>query len=328
MKTTSDLISDVSRLVFTPNALALGTQGSDILAIANQELSSRIIPLVSSINEEYMVQTIDIPIIPGQSQYRMPTRSVGAKLRDVRWTQGNIQLPLPRIEIERLQEFTLNALGTPVGFWLSAGAINLVPTPNNGALRVRYYTAPRKLVEWNGSTTSSTIGIVGTVTGYYTVGRTNDTVGVTPSVGTFTTPLGKQVDIISSATPYEFLAVDSVVTTTGGSPRVTVPSAVGVPGPAPNLSPSVRPGDVLASGDTSPIVQLPDEVYPLLVTRTAIQMCIQLGDTEKAVSLSKIYDDQEQSILKLLSPRIDGSPRKMNGFLQTSGYNQYYWRSR
>lgn len=324
MKTTLDLITDVTRLAMTPTATGIGTLNTDILAIANMELSSRILPLVLSINEEYNVQTIDVPIIAGQSQYRMPDRAMGSKLRDVRYIQGGTQLPLPRIEIEQLQAFTLNAQGVPYGFWLEAGSINLVPVPPaGGALRIRYYTAPRKYVEWNGSTTSATIGIVASVQGYYTVNRYNDTVGATPTLPGFTTPLTKQVDIISSRTPYEYLAIDSVVTTTG-TPRFTVPSAPNLAGNAPNLSPNIRAGDIFASGDTSPIVQLPDEAYPLLVARVAINLAYQLGDFEKGAALEKMYLNQEASYLKMFSPRVDGAPKKMQGLLQNQGYGTGY----
>lgn len=320
MKTTSELITDVARLAMLPLSTNLGTLNTDILAIANMELSSRILPLVLSINEEYNVQTIDIPVNANQTQYRMPDRAMGSKIRDVRYVQNGTQLPLPRIEIEQLQAFTLNSAGVPMGFWLEAGSINLVPTPpGGGALRIRYYTAPRKFVEWNGSTISATIGIVGSVQGYYTVNRLNDTVGATPTTPAFTTPLNKQVDIISSRTPYEYLAIDSVVTTTG-TPRFTVPTAIGIAGNTPNMSPNIRAGDIFASGDTSPIVQLPDEAYPLLVTRVTINIAYQLGDFEKGAALEKVYENQEASYLKMFSPRVDGAPKKMMGLLQNQGY--------
>ena len=325
MKTTNDLLADVTRLAMLPTAAALGTLNTDVLSIANMELSSRVLPLVLSINEEYNVQTIDIPIVANKTQYRMPDRAMGSKVRDVRYIQGGTQLPLPRIEIEQLQAFTLNASGVPYGFWLEAGSINLVPSPPaGGALRIRYYTAPRKFVPWDGATTSVNIGIVGSVQGYYTVARLNDTVGLTATSPTFTTPLTKQVDVVSSRTPYEYLAIDTVVTTAGPTARLTVPGAPQVPGNAPNMSPNIRAGDILASGDTSPIVQLPDEAYPLLVYRTAISLMIQLGDFDKAAGLEKVYSGIEASYLKMFSPRVDGAPKKMQGLLQGQGYGYGY----
>ena len=122
-----------------PNTATLGLQDADLLSAADMEMNARLMPLILSVNEEYGVQTMDIPIVQGKSQYRMPTRGAGAKLRDVRLILGNNTYPLPKIEVEQIQAWLTNARGTPQGFWLAAGSINLIPNPSGGVLRMRFY---------------------------------------------------------------------------------------------------------------------------------------------------------------------------------------------
>lgn len=320
MKTTTDLLSDAKRLAMIPVAQALGTQDADLLAIADMEMATRVLPVVLSVNEEFNVQTVDIPVVAGQQQYRMPTRAVGAKLRDVRYVQGGVVFPLPRLEIEQLGAWTLNASGIPQGFWLEAGSINLQPAPPpGGALRVRYYARQAKLVAFPSPSTAN-IALVASVGPYTTVNRLNDTVEVTPDTAAFNPAAPAKVDIISSNTPYEYLAIDATLSSvSGGARRLTVSTALGVPGRAPNLSPNVAAGDVLVNNGSaapiSPVVQLPDEAYPLLVTRLACALMAQLGDLERLQSLEASYERAKVDYLRLTAPRVDGAPKKVQGFL-------------
>ncbi len=319
MKSTGALLSDVRRLAMMPGTAVLGITSADVLAVADMEMVSRVLPLVLSVNEEFNVVTVDLPVIPGQAQYRMPARSAGAKLRDVRFLQGGVILPLPRLEIEQLGGWTVGVQGVPQGFWLEAGTINLMPAPVGGALRIRYYAQQSPFVEWDGVAVTADVARVASVQGYYAVARQQDTVGATPAPSAFATPLARRVDIISSRTPYEYLALDAVVTQSTPTPRFTVSTALGVPGPTPNLSPNIQAADVFTAG-VGAVVQLPDEAYPLLVLRTAIKLCRQLGDMERADNLEAEYQQLRQDYLRMATPRVDGAPRKVQGYLQQRGF--------
>lgn len=320
MRTTSQLLADVRRQLMLPNTATLGLQDADILYAADMEMQSRLLPTILSINEEYGVQTVDIPLVAGQTQYRMPSRGAGSKLRDVRIIVGNVMSPLRRLYIEQLSDFSISAKGTPMGFWLAAGSINLVPAPAVGVLRLRFYQQHGKYVVWDGSNTS-TAARLSSVVGYSQTVAQMDTIEFT--VPTFTPVLNNLYDLIASSTPYEFLAMSASCTDAVSPYKLTVP----VPAPSlqtQNLSPNVQAGDIICKAGEVPVVQLPDEAYEMLVSRICVAISMQVGDSERAAAFDTFYEKQKKDYLKMFAPRVDGSPKKLLG-LQQSGYNRGNW---
>lgn len=329
MNTTATFINDVTRLAMAPQTTTLGSGAADILRIADLEMGSRVVPLVLSINQEYGVITVDVPVVVGQQQYRMPDGAVANKLRDVRFVQNGIQLPLPKIEIEQLGTWTVGYNGFPTGFYLESGSINLVPAPSvAGALRIRYYTSHTGFSYWDGVATPL-VGTVTAVSGYSTTVRQNDTITVT-SESTFTNGqiLGGNVNIIAARSPYDYLAIQGYLTSI--SPFSIAVDTANIRGPTPNMSPNVRIGDILVRGDLGgmPVIPLPEEAYPLLVTRTAIALLAQVGDLERINMLEAVYARQEKDFLKLFSPRVDGAPAKVQGVLQRNTFGWPNWNLR
>lgn len=320
MKTTNQFLADTRRQLMLPNTATLGLTDAEVLSAADMEMNSRIMPLILSINEEYGVQTMDIPVVPGQTQYRMPARCAGAKLRDIRFVYGQTQLPLPKIEIEQLQNWTINARGTPVGFYLQAGSVNLVPAPGSGVIRVRFYQPHGKYVAWGG-TSNTVAGVIGSVVGYSTTVAQNDTIEFT--VPTFTPVLNSQYDIIAQSTPYEFLTLSS--TCIDAVSPYKLQAYVANPSlPVMTLSPNVVAGDIVTAAGNVPVIQLPDEAYQLLVYRTCVALLIQMGDMERGSSMETLYGKLEAAYLKMFAPRVDGSPKTMQGLMQ-SGFNAPYY---
>lgn len=300
--TTTDLLADVRRRAMLPSSASLGTQDSDILLHADNEMASRMVPLVTSVNEEFYVQTIDVATTSAQS-YRIPNRSAGGKLRDVTYIQGATQIPLARIEPERLHEFSLNAAGVPVGFYLEAGSVNLVPKPSGGGiLRMRYYVRPGSFTN-----TSSQWGFINAAPTY------NGNV-VTLSLGSGYFPVnGFEYDVIAYRPPFEYLLLNGVASASGaGTVTLTVSSPTT---PAPNLSPNIASGDYLVQRDVSPLMQLPVELHSLLAQRVVCAVMESLGYAERLAMAEDTYARMEASALKLLTPRVDGAPRKMRGIM-------------
>ena len=298
--TATDLLADVRRRAMLPSATTLGTTDADLLLHADNEMASRLVPLVMSVNEEFYVQTIDVAT-SSQSAYRIPNRSAGGKLRDVVFLSGNAQIPLARIEPERLHEWTVNATGQPAGFYLEAGAVNLVPKPSGGGiLRMRYFVRPGRL--------TATAGQYGTITA---VAYSGNTVNVTcPG---FAVTAGALYDIIAARPPFEYLLTDGVSSGTGtGSAILTVSSPTT---PAPGLSPNIQVGDIIAQRDVSPLMQLPVEMHSLLAQRVVCAVMEAMGYGERLEMAEAAYARLEAAALKMISPRVDGAPRKMRGVM-------------
>lgn len=311
---TTQFLADVRRQGMIPNVATLGNQDSDILRYADLELEARILPLMLSVNEEYNTQTYDVVTVGGQQEFRVPPRSIAGKLRDIKYIIGATRLPLPRIEIENLPSWTLNATGVPSAFYLKAGSVNLVPTPgNNAVLRMQYFCNHGSFVNWGGTTNAVAAVISGAT--YSTTTVPKDTLNLTIPAG-FTPVVGQKYDVISSRTPYEHLAIGVVCLTGGLTPTFQVsPVIPNLSGPPSGLSPNIQQGDILVGAESMPIVPLPPDIQQLLVMRTVISVLTSIGDIERVAASEELYANLQRQTLNLYTPRVDGAPKKMGGAL-------------
>jgi hypothetical protein len=312
MWTAADLVAAVKlRAMLPTSSSAPGTADSDVLAHANDELQSRLVPLLMSVNEEFFTFTTDVALVSGQAVYRVPDRAAAAKLRELNLVSGNVLLNLPRIEPEQLTRFLAGgAVGVPAAFVMEAGGVRLVPTPSASSmtLRMRFFFRPGELT----ATTSNYATI--------TTATPTSSTEVTLTLGTGLVPSASTsylYDLISGRPPFEYLAMDgtceSALTpydmrfSAGYSGLQSATSAIGWTG-----------ADYLAVRGLSPVPQLPSEVHPLLVQRTLCRVLQQLGRYETLDRAEREADRLEKVALSLLSPRVDGAPRKMRGVLQSS----------
>lgn len=276
---TSDLISDVRRRAMLPTTALISTADTDILAHANAEMSSRIIPTVLSANEEFYVTALDVPVASGQSAYRVPNRSIGGRIREVQLLQGNILQNLTRLEPEQLTRFTSNASGYPMAFYMDAGAMNLIPTPGAAgvSIRVRYYVRPGVFTN-----TSTDFGVITSVS--YASSTT-----VTIGFSSTTTTNGGKYDIIACRPPFEYLCVEGVASASGAG-VVTLTSS--------SLSPNIAVGDYLTQKDLSPVMQCPVEVHSWLAQLTTCAFLEQLNYGAKLAPAKARADELEAQVLK------------------------------
>lgn len=305
MWTTTDLLADVRRLAMLPSTATLGTTNSDLLAYADQEMASRLVPMILSVNEEFYVQTVDIPLVAGQSAYRMPNRNAGARLREVQYAQGAVLTNLTRLEPEMLDRFTTTPVGTPMGFYMDAGALNVVPTPSTGGfLRMRYYVRPGRL-----TATATDYATIATITSY-----TVSSSGGAQLAGTFSGSLttAATLDVIAFRPPFEYLAVDAAQFTFA-APNFTILGN----GQTATVLPNIAVGDYLCHSDLSPVIQLPVELQPLLTQRVVCSVFEALNYTDRLKAAEDRYARMEEMALKLITPRIDGASKKMRGVLST-----------
>lgn len=298
--TTTDLLADVRRRAMLPTTATLGLADTDILEHANNEMATRLVPLVTSVNEEFYVQTVDIACVSAQAAYRMPNRSAGAKLRDVTYLQGSSVQRLSRIEPERLAQFTATPYGTPVGFYLEAGTINLVPAPSGGTLRMKYYVRPGRFT--NTATDYATIASITTNTATLFAGTFAGSLDTGPS------------DIIALRPPFEYLVIDATKDT------FSVPNIQLRASGLSLFSLNLAVGDYITKTDKSPLIQLPVELHSLLVQRTVCAIMETFNYSERLSAAEAAYERMEAAALKLITPRIDGSPRKMRGILSAGRY--------
>jgi hypothetical protein len=78
---------------------------------------------------------------------------------------------------------------------------------------------------------------------------------------------------------------------------------------AANAVPStLAAGDYITMAGTSPVLQLPNECYPLVETRVAQRILFAGGDFDGAKMLDDAVKEEEKNLKMLLEPRIQGEP--------------------
>ena len=294
----SDLLTDVRSAAMLPATTPTGTSDAEILAHADREMATRLVPALIRVREEWFVRVKDYTLTAGTAEYRLPSAAIASRLRSVQLIINNAPLNLSRIEPSRIAEFGLvsqTATGAPWSYYLRGADIVLLPAPNTAyTLRISYLHKPGRL-----SSTSNTVATINTSTG---VGTTTGAHGWSAN---------KVVDFISVNAPFETKATGTLSSASASNFTTSVTDFGAVP-------PAV--GDYIVSTDTTPVVQLPPELYYVLVGRVAARLLQALGYLQEAQQANADADTQQADALEMLKIRTEGEPRKIVGSL--------LWRNR
>lgn len=280
--TSADLIQAIERKSFAPaNQSTFST--AEILAIADEETQSLILPAIMSVREEFFVTQSNIAITANQSAYDIPTRAIGLIVREVQLVNSSGSYrDIPRIEPEDVRG---SQTGSPSAFYMKGNSIVLYPTPSTtqDTLRVSYFIAPGSLVE---TSASAIVSAINTSTNVVTV-ATIPSAWVT----------GNVFDFISAKGGQEYKGTDLTSTLVSGA-DITFTS----------LPSSLAVGDYVSIADTSPLVQLPPNFRPVLAQAAAariLQSMNQPGADDAARQLDKLM----QAAIQMITPRVIGEDR-------------------
>lgn len=304
--TTTELLADVSRSAMLPaGGSASGVASSDLLAHADKELQSRLLPLVMAVREEFYVRVQDVPLVASQSAYRIPYRGIANKLREVSLLNGSAETTLPRIEPEQLAELGIQSGGAPRAFYLERDSVVLVPAPASasGSLRLRYFTRPNRLVASSATTTPTIVSVAANTPSAGTTRITHSASGT--SLGT-----SGLWDIVRKNPGFEHVGIDLTFTGSAAGTVDVVSSAL-----PSDFTTANNAGDFISSAETSPVVQLPPELHNLLYQRTLCRVLASLGDLDVLAVAEKQAADMEAAATTLVAHRTAGNPRKVVGSL-------------
>lgn len=262
----------------------------DIIRIASEELQSVILPYIESVKGEYFVKNQDQTFVQGTSTYTLPQRSTGSKLRDVCLIdfQGN-EINLPYINPEDLKSsWAYSAL--QFGFYPRDNSIvlilgNLAAIGNYQFVRMIYFRRP------------NTLCAVADAGQILSINRITNEITLDSAPTTWTT--STTFDIIQSIPTFNSHGDDLTITNISGFVLTfaSIPSDVSV-------------GDYVSEANTSPIPQIPVECHRLLEALTAARMLQYMGDPSFQVFQAQA-EAQKRDLIQVLSPRVDGSPRKI-----------------
>ncbi len=288
MAMTSDrLLAGVKRRITIPARQSL-LNNEDILAFADDIISSRIVPLVESSNQEFFVRLVDIPLVESQSIYSIPYRAVGRALRELKMQDSNTNVRnIALIQLEDAQLFSQSSL--TLGFYFYRDKIHLVPDVPSSltldqTLKVWYRLPPSRLVE---------VSDAALVTG---VSGDDVTVSVVPDVITN----GAVIDFIQGRSGSSIYEIDQTITNVNG---LTISFGSGV------VPDELTAGDYISIAETSPVINfIPNECYSLIESLTADRVLKAIGDFEGSKELREDISNEQRDVKMLLEPRIDGEP--------------------
>jgi hypothetical protein len=301
--TVDTFLNDVKQLITLPANQSRFTN-ANIMAFGDRKMKDSVVPVIHSLNAEYFVTRSDVDIVSNQVIYPIPPRAMGRKLREIKLKNANgNRSDLPQIAIEREQFY--RASSVPAGFFFYGDKIELVPEPTQDGwiLQLWWFIPP---------------GLMCTLSQAAVVQSISD-----PSVTVVALPsniiLGSTVDFIAGTSGNSFVSIDNTIT--GVASNVLTFAADSLPS-------GLAVGDYVSISGTSPVLQIPDEAAPYLVTLTAMEILGAISDYEGMGRLKETRDDQKKNLMLMLEPRAEGEPIPMiNDYGFIGGPRRGLWSS-
>jgi hypothetical protein len=287
--TTDELISTL----ILRTQLAASAQkytDDDFITMFNYEMQDTIVPKISALNEEYLIQDMWFNTVAGQDTYPLPARCRGLKLRDLRMVAANVVPYTPNyIGVGQITPEDIaggnfyNAYYRGQNHYYEGNNIKLYPTPVIAqTFSMLYLCQPNDLC----STANA-----GQVTSINTVSNTIVCAG-SPFPNTWLT--GQTVDVVSSQPPFT-LNAQALTIVANSTPTLQLSSVAGI-----------KVGDWVSLSGTSPIPMIPLAARNSLIWATVIQILLSVGDTTKLSTVVQVYEQALQAMEMAMAPRTEG----------------------
>lgn len=299
--TTSDLITSVKKRGLIPTAQKT-FQTADFLRFADEEMQLHLVPMLMKVRENYFLKKYDVDLVASQSAYSLPSRAVGVKLKNVYYIASDGRsYPLNMITVDQLLDLDVaeNSSSPPHSFYFLDNDIVLVPTPGSGvsgSLQMFYFERRNTLISPNDA---------GRITSITAASRI---VEIATAPTSFTT--SETYDFIKAKPGFQNLAVDQALTTVN-STTLTFTSS---------LPSGLAVGDYVSLAGTSPIIQIPVEAHPVLSQRVMLRCLRAIGDKKGADQAKEDLKEMEESLLDLLTVRVEDQPKKVRSSNNLGNY--------
>lgn len=290
----------------------------DILDIASLEMKIGLVPSIMSVNEEYYVYPEKTSIVSNKSEYGIPYRAVGGKLRDVAFVDNNDNIiTLNRIspndkDIFQKQYVSYNLYY----FYLQNNSVILTPpvtaNPPVGSLLFTYYMRPNDLVMMNQAAFITDIIVDANA------GTTSYSVSAIPS-GFSTSTL---FDVLQANPGHKTLAWDRTAVSVNTNNNTIVFNTS-------DVNSSTIIGDYICFAGQCVIPQAPSELHTVLVQRTVSRIMESIGDTQGLNNSNTKVQEMETKTFPIIDNRTEGAAEKVanqRGLLRSSKLRRrYYW---
>lgn len=305
---SSQFLTAVKRAITVPQYQARFTD-DDLLALANEEQETFVVPTVLSLREEYFVVRDEVPVVSGQSKVGIPKRALGRALREIHFKVANGNYyNLPRYSIEDSYPYLNDSVtGNPTGFYIMSDAIYLAPTSNTaGTIALWYFLRPNNIVS-----TSRTGAITALTESTVTLNKVPSNITV-----------GSSIDITAYQPGYQLAYKDLTVSNISG--KTLTLAGFDLTNPLTD----VVVGDSVSSALETSIIQLPTEVQNVLIWAVCVRVLEALAIPEQLKIAQDKLKVNVQACSELLTPRIEGELPKViqvNNLLRsTNSFAGYY----
>lgn len=300
------LLTSVKRNVMLPfnqNQLS----DTDLLAFADEEIASLIMPELIKLREEYGVYTTTTALVASQSAYQVPRRATGRVLRLLE-LQLNSTTTLAMSQIARADQryYSNNTTGSyPVGFYYQNDKVILLPPVGSAPTQSLVFSFIMRHSQLTTLSSSRIITNINTVTGDVTVSS------AFPS----TVVAGSLMDMVEARSQPVILSYDIPTTNVAGAVVSFAPAS---------LPADLAVGDYVTLAQQTPVLTLPEECGPVVMQAVTVRILATQKDLEALPLAQAALDAKLKSMRELLAPRMEGAPQMVinrNGLVNNQGRN-------
>lgn len=289
--TTDTLIESIKRRAAIPTSQST-FKNEDFIAFLNEEMSLGLVPSVLRMKEDYLLVTLDIPLEQNKTQYTIPVRAIGNKVREISFkdTNDNV-LEMTRIQIGDLPYYSSNN-NSLYAYYIANNVINLMSaTPTvSGFLSISYYIRPNQLVML------ANVGVI------QSINRTTGEIFLDKIPSGFS--VTADFDLVQHTSPHKCLSIDLSVTSVNALTKSVVVDIANIPE-------QLSAGDHFCLAQQSAIPQIPSDLHVILAHRAAARCLEAQGDLEGLQAANAKLAEFEKNTENLIDDRVEDSPKKL-----------------
>lgn len=296
--TASVLIDGIKRRASIPENQAT-FQTDDFLAFADEEMLLGIVPSIMSLHEDYFLFEIEVPLEAGKTEYEIPSRAAGNKLRDLQYKPNDDSyVEMTRIGIgERFGESNYGgSMQDPRRYYVKNNKVvisNSLPGGASGHLVFVFYIKPSQLV------LEERIGVIQGINNQNN-GETQIIINAVPD--NFSTSI--KYDVYKSESPSSILGINIVPTGINSVSRTVTFNTDDLPS-------DLKIGDHLAQAGEATVPQIPNEFHAMLEQMVACRILEAQGDTQGLTNALTKLKQMETAGGMLIDNRVDDAPLKI-----------------
>jgi len=303
----SDLITSITRSGAIPTGQSTFST-TDLLAMADECLADELVPMMMTLQEEFFVFSVDIPIVTTQFTYLMPYRAIGSKALRISYiplTDTTNEYEMTRVEESRT---VINNYGsqlfssaTPRYYYLRGNEIvlasNSIQNLQGGYIRIVYYIQPSNIVDVSRCAKITAVSTDNSTFATFTVSSIP-----TAYWGTTTT-----FDIIQGTSPHRNILIDQVcsVNTSTNQVSLTVPANY-------TANKIIAAGDYITLTQETPYPQLPSDIHNVLAELVVEKALKSLGMMPEVAMQRERINRMLVSVSNVLDNRVTDSVRKVD----------------